>query len=81
MVRFLDRLDGKELTSTSHLSALDISFAEEISEIDGLLNFYMESCFDADTVFGTHVCTGENDDTLNVYAICSHPLLEPGPPL
>ena len=38
------------------------------SEIDNLLNFYMEANFDVDTVFGTHVCTGENDDTLNVYA-------------
>ena len=28
----------------------------------------MEANFDVDTVFGTHVCTGENDDTLNVYA-------------
>ena len=28
----------------------------------------METGFDVDAVFGTHVCTGENDDTLNVYA-------------
>ena len=28
----------------------------------------MEVCFDADKVFGTHVCTAENDDYLNVYA-------------
>lgn len=32
------------------------------------LNFYLEASFDVDTVFGTHVCTTENDDTLNVYA-------------
>lgn len=24
--------------------------------------------FDADAVFGTHVCTSENDDYLNIYA-------------
>ena len=66
--RFLDKLDGKDLASAGHLSALDISFADEISEIDGLLDFYMETYFNVDAVFGTHVCTGENDDTLNVYA-------------
>ena len=68
MSRFLEKLEGKELTSADHLSARDISFAEEITEIDSLLDFYMETNFDVDAVFGTHVCTGENDDTLNVYA-------------
>ncbi|WP_300611893.1 hypothetical protein [uncultured Oscillibacter sp.] len=68
MSRFLEKLEGKELTSAGHLSVRDISFAEEISEIDSLLDFYMETNFDVDAVFGTHVCTGENDDTLNVYA-------------
>ena len=65
---FLDKLDGKEITSAGHLSAREISFADEISEIDGLLNFYMETGFDVDAVFGTFVCTSENDDSLNVYA-------------
>ena len=68
MSRFLEKLEGKELTSAGHLSVRDISFAEEISEIDSLLDFYMETNFDVDAVFGTHVCTGKNDDTLNVYA-------------
>ena len=68
MARCLKKLEGKELTSAGHLSARDISFAEEITEIDGLLDFYMETNFDVDAAFGTHVCTGENDDTLNVYA-------------
>ena len=66
--RFLEKLESKELTSPGHLSARDISFAEEITEIDSLLNFYMETYFDVDKVFGTYVCTCENDDTLNVYA-------------
>lgn len=66
--RFLASLDGRQYPTAGHLSDSEISFAEEISEIDGLLNFYMETCFDADAVFGTHVCTAENDDTLNVYA-------------
>lgn len=64
----LDKLDGREITSARHLSARDISFAEEISEINGLLNFYMETGFDVDAVFGTFVCTSENDDSLNIYA-------------
>lgn len=68
MSRFLEKLEGKELTSPGHLSAQDITFAEEITEIDGLLNFYMETNFDVDAAFGTHVCIGENDDILNVYA-------------
>ena len=53
---------------TRRLSPQDISFAEEISEVGHLLNFYMEICFDADAVFGTHVCTDKNDDWLNLYA-------------
>ena len=65
---FLDKLDGKELTSAGHLSARNISFAEEIMELDDRLNFYMETAFDVDEVFGTNVCTPENDDWLNVYA-------------
>ena len=31
------------------------------------LNFYVETSFDVDAVFGTHVYTAENDDSLNVY--------------
>ena len=27
----------------------------------------MAAWFNVDAMFGTHVCTGENDDTLNVY--------------
>ena len=42
--------------------------AEDISEVDGLLNFYLETSFDVDAVFGTQVCTAENGDWLNVYA-------------
>lgn len=69
MARFLEKLEGKELTSAGHLSAKEISLAEDICEMDGRrLNFYLETCFDVDAVFGTHVCTEENDDTLNVYA-------------
>ncbi len=67
--RFMEKLTGKEIPSAGHLSAREMSLAEEICEMDGhRLNFYLEVDFDVDAVFGTHVCTAENDDTLNVYA-------------
>lgn len=50
------------------LHAEDISFAEDIIQNDNLLEFYMEVSFHADEVFGTNVCTTENDDWLNIYA-------------
>lgn len=73
---FLDHLSGKQLTQSEPayltgsrtLRAGDISFANEIVQNENLLEFYMEVSFDADKVFGTHVCTTENDDWLNIYA-------------
>lgn len=74
---FLDHLDGKQLTHRSEpryisgsrsLCAEDITFAEDIIQNENLLEFYMEMSFDADAVFGTHVCTDENGDWLNIYA-------------
>ena len=35
---------------------------------NGKLNFYIDANFDVDAVFGTHVCTDENDDYINLYA-------------
>lgn len=37
-------------------------------ETDGRLNFYMDTFFNVDEVFGTHVETVENNDWINVYA-------------
>lgn len=73
---FLDHLSGKQLTQaepeyltgTRTLQAGDISFANEIVQNENLLEFYMEVNFDADKIFGTNVCTTENDDWLNIYA-------------
>ena len=74
---FLAHLDGKQLTQEGEpaylsgsrtLRSEDISLSEEIMQNDNLLEFYMDVVFDADKVFGTHVCTAENDDWLNVYA-------------
>ena len=74
---FLDRLEERTLnqepepeylTGSRRLCAEDISFAEDIIQNDNLLEFYMEVSFNADEVFGTDVCTSENDDWLNIYA-------------
>ena len=73
---FLDHLSGKQLTQAEPvyltgirtLQAGDISFANEIVQNENLLEFYMEVNFDADKVFGTNVCSTENDDWLNIYA-------------
>lgn len=74
---FLDRLDGKQITQDTApaylsgsrtLRSEDISFSDEIMQNENLLEFYMDVCFDPDKVFGTHVCTADNDDYLNVYA-------------
>ena len=65
---FSTRLEGKEITPEHRLDLSRISFAVEIMEMDGRLNFYVATDFDPDYVFGTHVCTDENDDWVNVYA-------------
>lgn len=50
------------------LRAEDIRFADEVTEIDNKLNFYLESFDGLNEVLGTNVCTTENDDYVNVYA-------------
>ncbi len=74
---FLERLDGKQLTAETEaqfirgqrkLSDRDICFSDEVMQNNHLLEFYMDVSFDADAVFGTQVCTSENDDYLNIYA-------------
>ena len=66
--KLLDHLKGKEITSAGHLCAQNFSFGEEIIELDGKLNFYLQADFDVDAAFGTFVCTDQNDDWLNIYA-------------
>ena len=65
---FNTRLEGKEITLEHRLDLSQITFADEIMEMDGLLNFYVATDFDPDHAFGTYVCTDENDDWVNVYA-------------
>lgn len=75
--RLLDRLRGKEITPNSRYAFLEgerslrpeeISFSGDIDQNDNLLNFYVETNFNVDEVFGTDVMTAENDDFLNIYA-------------
>lgn len=78
--KFLDHLDGKALayeptdlsaeflTGSRRLRPEDILFGDEITQNGHLLEFCMEVHFNADAVFGTKVCTTENDDWINVYA-------------
>ena len=66
---FLDRLDGRELTTPSRLTARNFYFEDSIEAMDDrILNFYVVPCFNVDEVFGTFVETDENDHALNVYA-------------
>jgi hypothetical protein len=64
----LDKLDGKEITSAGHLSARELSFEDEICEMDDQLDFMLSGGFDVDAAFGTFVVTDQNDDWLNLYA-------------
>ena len=66
--KLLEHLSGKEITTAGHLSARNFSFGDEIIESDGKLNFYVQTEFDVDAVFGTFVLTDKNDDWLNIYA-------------
>ena len=80
LVRLMECLRGKALPQQGYypiryitygereLRPEDISFADEICEEDGRLDFYLESFDGLDEVLGTHVCTDETDDYVNVYA-------------
>ncbi|EHM39584.1 hypothetical protein HMPREF0372_03751, partial [Flavonifractor plautii ATCC 29863] len=64
-----EEVEPPELTAGTRRIPVDkVSFADEPSECDGRLLFYVPVGFDPDAVFGTHVATAENDDWLNVYA-------------
>ena len=68
MARFLDKLDGRELSSAGHLSARDISFADEIIEMRDRLNFCLESSDNVRAVLGNLVHLEGPDDWINLYA-------------
>ena len=66
---FLDRLDGRELTTPSRLTARNFYFEDSIEAMDDrILNFYVVPCFNVDEAFSTFVETDENDHALNIYA-------------
>ena len=78
--RLMEYLQGKALPQQGYypkgyltygereLRPENISFTDEVCEEDGKLNFYLESFDGLDEVLGTHVCTDENDDYVNIYA-------------
>ncbi len=80
MEHLLNYLRGKALAQQGYypkgyltfgereLRSEDISLADEVCEEEGRLNFYLESFDGLDEALGTHVCTEENDDYVNVYA-------------
>lgn len=57
-----------ELHGSRRLRPEEIIFSDEISELDGRLNFYMDCSFNPDEVFGTHVDSADNNNWLNIYA-------------
>ena len=58
----VEEVEPPELTAGTRRIPVDkVSFADELSECGGLLQFYMPVTFDPDAVFGTHVATAEND--------------------
>lgn len=65
---FEERLKGRELTPAHALDVSQVTFGDEIMEMDNHLNFYVAVDFDPDRAFGANVCTDENDDWVNVYA-------------
>ncbi len=66
--RLMEKLADREIPSAGHLPSEIIAFADGIAADHGRLNFYMETNFNVNKAFGVRVCTGENDDTLNVCA-------------
>lgn len=68
--RYMERAYGcpAEEWALATLPIESITFENEICDYHNLLNFYIPVTFDVDAVFGTNVCTFENDDWLNVYA-------------
>ena len=75
--RFLDRIAGQEIPRDGleiyirgdfRLEQGQIEFSDSVEQMGDQLNFYMPVWFSPDEVFGTYVCTDENDDYVNVYA-------------
>ena len=66
--RLMEKMADREIPSAGHLSSENIVFSDGLIADNGQLNFYMETIFDVDKVFGTRVRPGESDDSLNIYA-------------
>jgi hypothetical protein len=66
--RLMEKLADREIPSAGHLSSENIVLSDGLVADNGQLNFYMETAFGVDKVFGTRICPGESDDSLNIYA-------------
>ena len=76
-VELVQRLEGKEMTAAPAgrsliggircLTAEDIVFEGEVIHDSSRLNFYMETAFDVDAVFGKSLCDRDSDDYLEIY--------------
>ena len=76
-VELVQRLEGKEMTAAPSgrsliggvrcLTAEDIVFEGEVIHGSSRLNFYMETAFDVDAVFGKGLCDRDSDDYLEIY--------------
>ncbi len=75
--RFAERIAGKELTCDDEVKTLtgyrrlrpgEISFEDEVVELDGRLNFYVPIWFDPDEVFGLGMYFDNDEEYINVYA-------------
>ena len=58
----------KYIHGNQNLRLEDICFDHDDITDDGLIEFGMQLNFNVDAVFGTHVNTLKNDDTLSAYA-------------
>lgn len=56
------------IAGTKPLTGNDVRFENEVYQDGNLLSFYLGTYYDPDAVFGTNVCTAENDDFVNAYA-------------
>lgn len=63
-LRHIGKVRMKHLEEFIHF---DLDPREEILEEEDYLNFCIPVNFDADKVFGLDVCSGDNDDYINLY--------------
>lgn len=62
-------IETKELRRKREIKKGDFYLEQDAAEwMDDIWNYYLLVSGDVDEIFGTNVCTSENDDYINVYA-------------